>query len=286
MTWAKKYWDAVRDFYWVPSYIGLKSIPQSKWVKTRDSVTISRSLTNPSGPLYRRLRTWDEFHTYIHRQEETLNHIWNIALGMLPSDVLSELFDPYFGWPRSEDLTQMTGTVPDRYPQIPDANVTTPDSFLTSPTTLIAIELKFNAKTSAAQLAKYAAVLTAEQLEFGRRERLGLLYIYPTHPNRNFERETGCDAGKQSGKNLDRLFSEISNAALHSFKERHRPIIEDTLNRMLVKCISWSQFHAALTSYSLALGTSKGERTLKNVLDGLANEIASHPLSRVRGGQN
>jgi hypothetical protein len=80
MSWTKNYWDIVGEFYWVPSYLGLKSIPRRHWAIDGEMVSVPKEMTNTTGPLYRRVRSGREYWDFVRRQEETFNHIFNLAL--------------------------------------------------------------------------------------------------------------------------------------------------------------------------------------------------------------
>src|SRR5690606_34319423 len=64
MSWTGAYWDLLERLYWSPQYLGLKSIPQDQWTVDGDTVSIPKDLTNKNGPLYRRIRSGDEYWTY------------------------------------------------------------------------------------------------------------------------------------------------------------------------------------------------------------------------------
>ena len=281
MPWTEKYWDAVRDFYWVPRYLGLKSIPQKHWVKDETTVTIPRNLTNPSGPLYRRIQSGDEYWSYVRRQEETFNHIWNIALGVLPGDVIADLFNPFLGWQSEDFYSSLSGTTGGRYPVLSDGNVTSPDCLLLSDDSLLAIEIKFNAKTSLAQVAKYLAILVAEEESVKPRSRLGILYVYPVDARLRFAKETGDMANTIDLKAYAELLNATEHPVIKQFMESNRKGFESALERLCISCITWSDITACIAKYTEALGNGKGDRTLGCLLSGLQLEIEKHPLSRV-----
>lgn len=160
-------------------------------------------------------------------------------------------------------------------------NVTKPDCVLLSERAIIAIELKFNAKTSVEQIAKYATVLAADELHYRQRDRLGVLYIYPTDASKKFERETGLVIGIQKAETLDSLSETIQNVVVHEFVKQHRSALRSVMERLTVACITWVDIHHRLIAYIESLGDGKGDRTLKIILGGLADEISRHPLSKV-----
>jgi len=173
--WARIYWDIVEHFYWAPQYLGLKSIPQRYWVKSDDRVSVPQEMTNPDGPLYRRLRKINAFWPYVQRQEETFNHVFDIATAILPPSELAALFCPLAGMPGHQGLEALGQDIRPRYNWGEHENITAPDAMLVSPVTALAVELKFNAKTSLDQLAKYIGLLMMEEKNQGARTHLGLL---------------------------------------------------------------------------------------------------------------
>ncbi len=281
MPWTDKYWDAIHDLYWFPRYLGLKSIPQKLWTKTETTVTIPRTLTNPSGPLYRRIQSGAEYQTYVRRQEEIFNHIWNIALAVLPGDVVADLFNPLLGWQSDCDYSSHKGTTGDRYKSLSDGNVTSPDCLLLSERAVLAIEIKFNARTSLDQIAKYLSVLVAEEELGGVRGRLGLLYVYPTDAHRRFTREVGQAPAAIASMALDKIEAATEHPVVRKYMKENRERFKSALERLTVACITWNDVSSCINEYVRELGNEKGDRTLSRVLSGLESEVRSHPLSAV-----
>lgn len=122
MTWTDHYWDAVNEFYWVPSYLGLKSISRKKWEVEGDRVSIPKQLTNPNGPLYRRIVNSTNFPEFVRRQEETFTHIFNLTFSMLPGSVISEIFGGFIDGEQGVDYSLATSDDCRRYPWIADGN--------------------------------------------------------------------------------------------------------------------------------------------------------------------
>jgi hypothetical protein len=285
MTWTKTYWDTVHHFYWVPQYFGLTSIPKEKITKTETTVTIPREFTNPTGPLYRRTISGKEYWSYIRRQEETFNHIWNITLGITPGDVAAEIFNPLAGWNLATSYAALSGTIGERYPVLSGPNVTTPDCLLISDEALLAIEIKFNAKTSLDQIAKYLSVLVAEEQLNGIRAKLGILFVYPSDGRRRFQRETGKAPELLNEAAYDDILSGTSHPTIKRYMGENRSAFESALNRLTISCVTWSDISARLTNYIETLGDEKGDRTLTRLLSGLALEIQQHPLSRCNNSE-
>lgn len=285
MQWSDKYWDIVSDFYWVPSYLGLKSIPQKEWSVDDDKVTIPREMTNPSGPLYRRSRSGDEYWQYVKRQEETFNHIFDLTLSILPGDVISQILREFLSAQGLHEYELKGKSIRDEYPWIAGANVTTPDSFLVSAASIVAVELKFNARTSLDQLAKYVALIAGEELLNHERQYLDLLFIFPSNGARKFASQTTIDPSQFGSHCFDLLVSSTKNNIVKAFYEEEPDLVRSALNRIKISTISWADLAARLLTCQQALGNSEGDRTLHNLLSGLKSAIVNHPLSQANNPQ-
>jgi hypothetical protein len=263
----------------VPSYLGLKSIPRRHWAVDEDVVSIPKEMTNPSGPLYRRLRSGDEYWKFIRRQEETFNHIFNLALAILPGDVISEIFGKLLEFDDVYNFQLCGVDIRDKYTWIGGANVTTPDAFLLSTDSILAIEIKFNAKTSLDQLAKYVALIAGEEIEGSEHKELNLLYISPSLGEEAFRKQTSLELGKLSSGDLALLENAVSNPQVKALFAANSDAVMNVLSRLQISCVTWVQVLDALQEYLETLGTTQGDRTLHRLLEGLATEICTHPFS-------
>lgn len=282
MSWTDRYWEMVNGFYWVPSYLGLKSIPKKYWQQNSETVTIPQAMINPSGPLYRRVGASKDHPDFVRRQEETFNHIFNLALSIAPGSVISRIFGELTGDHEIYDYKIVSGEVCRQYPWISGANVTSPDSFLLSPESSLAIEIKFNARTSLDQFAKYVALIAGEEVYGKRHERLSLLYIYPSSPIEKFYRETSLKPDEIDESKFSLLERSARNLRVRSFFAEESGAIRDALSRLQVSCVTWRHVLEKIHAYSRGLGETCGEQALRTLLDGLSLEIERHPLSGVR----
>lgn len=282
-SWTKMYWDIVDQLYWAPQYIGMKSIPRKYWETSGERVSVPRSMTNPKGPLYRRFRSSKEFWPYIQRQEETFNHIFELVFSIMPGDAIADIFGCFVNTGELRDFEAHGREFSTRIGYGWLDNITTPDGFYTSSDSILAVELKFNAKTSLDQLAKYAMVITAEQRVSGKRRNQNLLYVFPTAPETSFREQTGLNHIDVDQDTLSVLESSPQNKTVRAFFAEHREEIGQCLRHLKISCISWTDFLSSLQAYSSCLGTTVGDRTLKRLVDGLIDEILVHPLSNAVG---
>lgn len=279
MSWTKKYWDLVEHLYWSPQYIGLKSIPQRHWTIDGDIVSVPKEMTNPRGPLYRRLRSGEDYETYVHRQEETFNHIFDLTFAITPGDIIGEVFGPLTSAGPDHSYQSLGRELRTRHFWGEHDNITHPDGFFVAENSILAVELKFNAKTSLDQLAKYVLLIVAEEMVEGRRDSLDLLYVFNSDPNDSFERQTSIEPDAVNETLFDALSRSVRKTKIRSFLHDNEAKFRDVLNRLSVRCISWKDFADALLDYSEALSESRGDRTLQRLILGLKTEITGHPLS-------
>lgn len=283
MSWTEKYWDAVDQFYWAPQYIGLKSIPQRFWSIEGESVSIPKEMVNPSGPLYRRLRSGEDYWEYVRRQEETFNHIFSLAFAILPGDVIGELLGGFTGAGYGHFYESIGREFRFRYGWGRNVNITTPDGFFIAEGSILAVELKFNAKTSLDQLAKYSVLLAAEDHLSNKHKSLDLLYIFNRDPVTAFQQQAGFKHDTFGGHVFDDLHAAVSNKTVSSFLQDNEAAVRSALDRININCISWHCLCDALRSFSNSTGEGRGDRTLKKLVEGLMTEIECHPLSHVNG---
>jgi uncharacterized protein (DUF1778 family) len=145
----------------------------------------------------------------------------------------------------------------------------------------LAIEIKFGAKTSLDQVAKYVALIAGEEIEGKVHEELYLLYISPSLGDENFRKQTSLDPQALSSQDAALLERSVSNPQVRALFAANRDAIEDVVSRIRITCASWLQVLAALERYQEGLGDTHGDRTLRRLLEGLVAEIRMHPLSGV-----
>lgn len=282
-SWTRKYWEILDHLYWSPHYLGLKSIPQKHWTIDGDRVSIPRTMTNSKGPLYRRLRSGAEYWDFVRRQEEVFAHIFDLTFAVLPGDVVGDVLHPFVGVTARHAYESLGTQVRTRYGGGEHDNVTTPDAFLVAPEAILAVELKFDAKTSLDQLAKYLMLFTAEERLMGTRTDLNLLYVLNRDPRATLEKQLGFVATEIDETLFERLRDAVKNERVHKFLDEHSSAAKDTLRRLRVQGVTWQMLLDRLTelSRSLAHATSAGDRTLKRLIDGLISEIRDHPLAKL-----
>lgn len=280
MGWNDKYWDLLNGLYWVPSYLGLKSIPRKHWRIEDDRVSVPKSMTNENGPLYRRIRSGQDYWDFVRRQEEIFNQLFDLALALLPGETLAGIFEELLETRRgTANYVFQDSTMRAAHEWMHGENVTTPDSVLVSEDCIIAIELKFGAKTTLDQVAKYVAFLAGEIHQRQAIEHLSLLIIYPSDPEIKLEKQTSLRQGIIGKHNLGKLRESTHNQRVKALLAEEIDLVERTLDRTCISCVTWSSIANQIETQIRGLDDSPGDKTLAAVLHGLLTEIKRHPLA-------
>ena len=277
MAWNTKYWDVVDQLYWSPKYLGLRSINKRHWEIEDGRVSVPSELVNKSGPLYtRRLRIADLIQD-LHGKEEILNDVFDLTFAIAPDAVISNLFVKPHGFSDAGPFESLGREIGNRYGWGVSENVTQPDGVFVSDRTIAGVEIKLRSSTWPEQIAKYVAVMVSEEIEFHRRDQLGLLFIVPeTAVNGHWQK---C---KLDGAVIDASFLEILNPKklpkrIRELFSDERDIVADVLNRLQLSVVSWSAFREQIVGMQDRLSVAdQGEQTLYRLLDGFRAQLDAH----------
>lgn len=280
MGWTSKYWDAIEQLYWTPKYLGLKSISRRHWDIRDDHVTIPLALTNPSGPLYRRATTARDFAKTVRRHEETFNHIFELAFGILDGEITNEIFGGLTAHIAPDSLVSYGRELGPALGEPKLYSLSQPDGFFVGDTWTLAVELKFDAVTSVDQLAKYLLALALARQKFKSTGPAYLLYISP-HPDDLLSSAFPFEARSVDANCWDIILNHAKpavSAALKDIEATAKSVLDD----LHIHTVGWSQFLLAIEdNVSRRDAASAEARTVNQVLTGLASEIKNHPDSRI-----
>lgn len=278
MNWTQKYWDALEQLYWTPKYLGLKSIPQRFWEVDGDRVSIPSAMTNPDGPLYRRVTTGKAFSKRVRGHEETFNHIFELTFGILDGELTNSIFCDLLNQTIDDTLTSYGRELGPAFgfPKLYD--ISQPDGYFVGNNWTLGVELKFDAKTSIDQLAKYLLAFTVERIHNRNRKPISLIYISP-NPDR-LQEEDFCFSFEQIGPSLlDSIFDGARPSVQKHLRNLHTEAAE-VLQDLSVQAFSWIQLNNSIERVSANVSKTGPEgRTVTRLLSGLSEEIRNHPLS-------
>jgi hypothetical protein len=285
MLWNEKYWDNFDNIYGTPRFIGLKPIQREKWQITDDRVSIPRALVNMRSPLYSRHTKPSDIGSVLARQEEILNHFFNIAFAIASDDVISRLLCKPLDIQDPGPFTSIESDLSKRYGWGTSENVTQPDSFFTTSKSLLAVELKLKSPSWPEQIAKYAALMRWEEEKNGSRENLGLLFVIPKPALSDHWKKLGL-----KGPIIDEgFFARLDRTKLpdriKKLFDREPAEIMSVLNRMSVDAISWTWLRDEIQKIEAEV-TGGRNQTLERLLTGLRDQIERHQYTEIHPGDD
>jgi len=276
MTWQKKYWDAVDQFYWTPKHLGLNSIPKSEWGDDPENIVIQRSMLAKDASLYTRVGKAKENALRMQGLEETLNHIFEITFGIASDAAISEIIFRAVGLLDEGPFERIGREASIRY-RWGNKNVTQQDAFFVSPVSLLGIEMKLGSTTRPEQVVKYLCLVLMEEMLSGRRSSVGLLYITPYQAETVWKQAGATNTGILPLDFITTFDSGKLNSYLQNFYLDNQLALLDLACRFQMTHISWSELIARCSSVAAALdGGHSGDATLARLLNGFIDAIKNH----------
>jgi hypothetical protein len=288
MAWNSKYWDILNNLYWTPRYLGLKSIPRDHWRTDGDRISIPRELIkSATGPLYFRSRKYSDLKSYLHEQEEILNHVFDLTFAIAGDDVINRVLCKQLGLDDAGPFESIGREVGERYGWRPQENVTQQDGFFVSPKSLVGVELKLGSKSWPEQVAKYLALMMWEEQNRGARHHLGLLFVVPATALAQHWSDVGLTSSVVDPGFIDRFDLEKLPSKIRSLFQENPEILKDLASRLRLAVVSWGQLRSELATYGNSLDTSRpGDQSLHKLLGGLCDQIDQHGKTGIsRGGE-
>jgi hypothetical protein len=277
MTWSSRYWDVLEQLYWTPKYLGFRSLKAKDLSRQNGFALVPEAFLNESGSLYARERKMNDLMNWLHRQEETLNHVCSLGFSILPDQAIRELFLKYLGFEDQGPFETVGREVRKRYGWSASENVTQQDAFFVSERTALGVELKLGSSSSPEQIAKYAALFLWEELHAGAKEQVGLLFLLP---EANIERHWASCGLNESSVDigfLDRIRQRKLPSRIELLFSSHPARLESILSRMRLATISWAAFRDQLSTIRTRLDPSQpGDQTLDRLLIGILAQLEAH----------
>ncbi len=275
MSWSSKYWDAVHQFYWEPSYLGLASIPKAQWGSDPDVIQLSKSLIENGSTLYTRRGTSLQNLSRLRALEETLNHIFEITFAIAPDVVVAECFCQPLGIDDAGPFDRLGREVAERYVW---GNVTQQDGYFVSTQSAVGVELKLSAPTTATQVLKYLTLMVQEQKVSGAKKSLGLVYITP-HPDPVLLwDQCGADPeGRLADDWLSQFQTSKLNPTLRKLLDTHADEFARASEKLRLAHVSWQSLAGVCRTIISRLSSgSPGDQTLSRLLTGFVDAVEQH----------
>lgn len=217
-----EYITIIDQLYWSPPYLGMRSIPQGHWQKQDGLICIPEGLVNKTGPLYRRERKISELKTYLNGSEEILNHIFDLTFSIAPDSMINDILLKPLGFNDSGPFESIGRESAKRYGWGDYNNITQHDGFFVTEQSAVGVEIKLLSKSSPEQIAKYAALITWEELHTGLRKQIGLLFVVTDFAIKSFWRKSGLDGPFVNGNLINTDWKRRLPQAVLELFAKHR----------------------------------------------------------------
>lgn len=276
MSWNRKYWDNLANFYWYPRFMGLKSIPRKKWTTSKNYISIPKNEIPANARIYVRKRAEAEQMAYLRSQEETLNHMFDLTLAIAGDEVVRRLIFEPLAFDGNGPIKSLGREVKARYGW--KSKVTQQDGFLVSPESIVGIELKLGSKTRSEQVLKYVTLLHCEELLTGKRPNVGLLFIVPDTSRDSIWEQCGISgSGEIDESYLDGEITQNLKEHMQKRIEEHGEAYRGLLNRLKLDVVSWSDFDESISEILSDLAPHRaGDQTLIKLLEGFQAQLRDH----------
>ena len=237
-NWVDTYWDFLDTLYWEPELIGLKS-----------------TVTDGKRTYRRQLKSYKEFAPHIQKSENPFNVIFEITFAILSPELNAQFFAELLGLTPGSlpPMKLYSRKIRVEYGEKFLANTMTPDAYFLSSNSsrpaVLAVENKFNARTSRDQFAKYLYRMFKEEDRLkgaGYSEPLPdlhLLYIYNRDPNAALFKELG---GQAKDLQSSDLVNAGTNPTVYRYLNEQQERISDALRRLRLFGTDWAAFASRL----------------------------------------
>ena len=273
-AWNTKYWDIVDQIYWAPQYMGMKSIPQKYWRVEADTIAVPAERVNKSGPLYTRSRSADVHKSWMLRQEEVLNHVFDLTFAISPDSLIGSCFARPLGIRDPGPYESLGREIRQRYGWTRSENVTQHDGLFVSPNSALGVEIKLRARSSPAQVVKYASLFAWEEMRAGPLDHLGLLYILEEPADTRHWRECGLTGPQVDSGLLDSVDIATLPRKIRELIGTDRSKVSSALDRMVLGAITWGELRDGCVDFCQDLDDGRpGDQTLIRLVSGLIAQI-------------
>ena len=275
MAWNKKVFDSWEQLYSSPRKLGLHSVKCTLNSDGSGYVIPSENVSkNPR--FYTRPSTSAEWRAGLNRDEELLNQVIEIGLGIAPETFLSKAFFEPFAIETNGPIEVIGREVGERHLELAPDQYTQHDGFYVAPDAIVAMEMKLSARTSMEQLLKYCTQIALEEILNGRKANVALLYIVPEKSVSRTRKDLSLDDPAEHARAWEKIFSETDKSRLKKLLEAHGPEVRDVHERLHLKIATWDGFLSIIAETRDAAIENK-DQTLSNLMTGLIAQISATP---------
>ena len=285
-NWSSKYWDIVRQLYWTPKYLGLKSIKKEHWITEGDRVSIPAIFVkDKSGPLYIRDIKENEMIEKLMTYIDPLTHIFNLTFSIAADFVVADLFFTPFGFTDKTNFRNIGRERRKDYDWGKYENVAQPDAFFVGEQSIVGVELKINNRASLEQIIKYTALMVMEEKKAKKEYNLGMLFIIPKSAAAKHWKRCKLNGPDINAGTLDLIDIEEMPKKIQELIANDEYHFKNALDRLQLKFITWDNFQQNIKNIHDHDNT---EETLKRLLNGFTEQanISIAPSKKLQSTAN
>jgi hypothetical protein len=276
MGWNSKYWDIIDRYYWSPGALGLKSIPQKKWVRKDGMVCVPMTDVNRFGPLYSRQGNSRITRATLGRREEVLNDLFDLTFAIAPDTAIRQLLFEPVGIDDPGPFESFGREIAQRYGW-GDENVTQQDGFFVSERSLLGVEVKLKATSSPDQLVKYLALMVMEELQSHVRQNIGLLFILASNNEGKLWRQLGLGGPEMDREFLSRATPAVRNRYVRKLLDEYPDEFRSAARRLRLAQTTWTRMGDTIGQILARLDQrDAGQQTLYRLLLGFRQQLDLH----------
>lgn len=208
---------------------------------------------------------------HLKNMEVTLNHMMNVFVSFLPSQILHTFFETSLNKPvRSDEYDIFVRSLDNAVKDIGD--FTQPDIFFVGYRNSIALEMKIGAKSSLEQVMKYALLHIKEQELSGIQKDYNLIYLGKGDFSSLWQEKFESVEDLKSAFEAYDIPAEKSKIELTPYHNQIRQMVD----KMSITYISYQDVYAFCRQH---LSHVQHDRQLHKLLVGMMNELTERSLA-------
>lgn len=180
-------------------------------------------------------------------------------------------------WQGSRQLDQIYWSLDKvRHAELAPRQFTQHDGFYLTENAVVMMERKLKARTSIEQYLKYCTLIALEELMYGRKEHLGLIYLVPAGSVARTRKDLRLDDSDALRSLWQEPRAHTDKSTLLALLDRHAEAIRAVGARLRITVITWDDFRDVVPRFHNDARAS-GNQTLENLMQGVLAQLDSTP---------
>lgn len=275
MSWNSKVLDNLEQIYWSLDKVGLRPV-KGQLSPDGESYVLPSKLLAGGRSLYCRAQNSAEWKSALLKKEELLNQVLEIGFAIAPSAFLAEAFFAPLGLSVPDRITTIGREAKARHAELAPRQFTQHDGFYITENAVVMMEMKLKARTSVEQYLKYCTLIALEELLYGKKEHLGLVYLVPDGSVARTRKDLRLDDPDALCRIWEKPQAHTDKSTLLALLDRHEQAIRDVGVRLRIGIITWGDFRDVTLRFHDDARRS-GNETLENLMHGILAQLDSTP---------